>query len=143
MKEIFTLEIDGKPYSTNAIYRSARIKGKIVKYLHPDYKIYKKLISVSMSETCSDDKWHQLCTSIDSRAILVRLMVYSSKTLTVKNKISKTFGDCDNFLKATFDGIFEFLNEYNTNLDDSQIMKLEVEKIPADREYFTVEFFTM
>lgn len=140
---ILKLEIEDKPFSVNRAHRSAIVKGRLISRISLAYKQYKREIASKISTVYKNDTLLDLAMKMDSRAIFVRLMVYSDKTFTRKNTISKTFGDCDNFLKPIIDSTFIVLKKYNQNLDDSQVTKIEVEKIQSDREYFTLELFIL
>lgn len=58
------------------------------------------------------------------------------KIMTKKGSISKTGGDAANYEKSLTDVIFKRLKKHNSNLDDSQIVKMIIEKkISANNRY--------
>lgn len=132
------IRFEGKPLSVNKIYRSYIRPGA----KHPttikseEYRKYEKHISSTVEREARGMDKLELARFVGS-PLFFELVVYSPKVNTAKGSISKTFGDVDDFLKATIDSIFLGLNNAGLKVDDSQIAKCTAKKMLADREYFT------
>jgi len=58
------------------------------------------------------------------------------KLITKINQISKTSGDIDNNSKCVIDEFFYYASTFNKNLNDSQIVKMSLEKRVAKSDVF-------
>lgn len=101
--------------------------------LTPEARQWKEQTAIQFAEQLNAINVSQL---IDKR-LSVRLIVYSSNWLTKTKNIRKV--DVSNYEKASIDTLFQALRIYDSDLDDSQIFSISIQKVDSDKNYIQIE----
>jgi len=134
MKQIF-LNLEIKPKSTNnKLIPIKRGRGMRLA-TNPAYLNYLKELSLEFRKNINELMRFKLDHDEDRHALETTWRVYipSTEYFTKKGRISKTCIDCTNTVKMMEDVLKDTLG-----IDDSQIIRSSVEKIPTDKSIWFV-----
>jgi Holliday junction resolvase RusA-like endonuclease len=122
---VYTLVLPFLPPTANHAQKNRLQGGFIRRYNTPAYNAFKAKVELALRDTKFDGLQEFLAVPHN-----VSIEIHSPRVLTRKGKVSKTFGDVDNFVKTLNDAVYKPLGA-----DDALIMKLTVGKHDADDEF--------
>jgi len=133
------------PPTGNLTQRHALRGKRIMRYNTPTYNEFKAKVEAGIRMQIfkgkifaySSDEAESF-TAFLASPHKVTISVHSPRVLTKKSKISKTFGDVDNFIKPLLDAIYKPLEA-----NDALVMRITASKHHADEEYTVIEWEAM
>lgn len=112
------------PPTSNHTQKNALMGKRIIRYNTTTYNDFKDRVALALG-----NRNLEAFTAFLAVPHKVTINIYSSKVLTKKGEVSKTFGDVDNFIKPLLDAVYKPLNA-----NDALVMQVTASKFQADNE---------
>ena len=116
------------PPTSNHTQKNALMGKRIIRYNTSTYNDFKDRVILALG-----NEKLEAFTAFLAVPHKVTINIYSSKVLTKKGEVSKTFGDVDNFIKPLLDAVYKPLGA-----NDAMVMQVSASKFQADIEATTI-----
>ena len=120
--------------SSTAVFKNGRRASS------KQYNIFRKEVREHLDKHCFD--LHSLASSFDHQKHGFKLEYTFGLTnvyLKSGKGINRKSMDVDNLIKPINDVIFAHLTKYNSNIDDSQVLKVSSEKVHSEEDYIRIK----